>query len=399
MRDIVIAAPTRIAIGKMGGTIAEVTAIDLAKTVIKGVIDRSGVAPESVDEVIMGHARQSSDDPNIARLAALKAGIPETTAAYTIMRQCASGMTAVHNAAMSIMCGVNETVIAGGCESMSRAIFYLRNARFGLGTGNVTLYDSVTEVQVNSQPQEMYGTFNMGQTAENVAEKLGISREEQDAFAFSSQEKAHAAISNGLFADEIVPVSIPQRKADPIIFDKDEHPRLTSLEALAKLKPVFKEGGTVTAGNASGRNDGASAMLVTSLENAKSKNLSPVAKIIGMGTSGLDPKIMGLGPVEATKKALKHAGLSMNDIGLIELNEAFAAQALGCIWEMGLKERMDIINVNGGANAYGHPIGSTGARILVSLALQMRRQNVKYGLATLCIAGGLGQSTILELID
>jgi acetyl-CoA C-acetyltransferase len=399
MRDIVIAAPTRIAIGKMGGALSDVTAIELARTVIKGVIDRSGVAPESVDEVIMGHARQSSDDPNIARLAALKAGVPETAAAYTIMRQCASGMTAVHNAAMSIMCGVNETVIAGGCESMSRGIFYLRNARFGLGTGNVTLYDSVTEVQVNSQPQEMYGTFNMGQTAENVAEKLGISREEQDAFALSSQEKAHAAISGGLFADEIVPVIIPKHKSDPITFDTDEHPRLTSLEKLAKLKPVFREGGTVTAGNASGRNDGASAMLVTSLENAKSKNLSPIAKIIGMGSSGLDPRIMGLGPVEATKKALKHAGLSMNDIGLIELNEAFAAQALGCIWEMGLKERMDIINVNGGAIAYGHPIGSTGARILVSLALQMRRQNVKYGLATLCIAGGLGQSTVLELID
>ena len=399
MRDVVIAAPVRTAIGRMGGAIADVKAEELARIVLKGVLERASLDSDTIDEVIVGHTRQSADNPNIARVASLLAGIPETSTAYTVMRQCASGMTAVQNACMSIMCGQNDVVIAGGVESMSTGIFYLRDARYGLGIGNVTLFDSITEAQFNAQPQDMYGAFNMGMTAENVAENLGISREDQDTFARSSQEKAHTAILEKRFDDEILPVLVPKRKGESMVFELDEHPRLSTLEDLSKLKPVFKDGGTVTVGNSSGRNDGASALLVTTPEHAKSLGIGRVAKVIGMGTSGLNPKIMGLGPVESTKKALNEAKLTMDDIGLIEINEAFAAQALGCIREMGLSDRMNIINVNGGAIALGHPIGSTGCRILVTLFHQMVRQNVKYGLATLCIGGGMGQSTIIELAE
>jgi len=400
MDNVVIVSPLRTAIGKMGGTIAALPAEELGRIVVTGVLDNSEVNADAVDEVILGHARQTSDNPNIARIVSLRAGLPEATTSYTVMRQCASGMTAVQNGAMSIMCGQNDVVIAGGVESMSTAIFYLPpESRYGLGTGNITLYDSVTEAQFNAQPIELYGKFNMGATAENVAEQLNISREAQDEFAYSSQKKAQEAISSGLFKDEIIPISIPQRKGEAIVFDTDEHPRLTLVEKLSTLKPVFRDGGTVTAGNSSGRNDGGSALLLSSLTKAEKLGLKPMAKIVGMGTTGLNPKIMGLGPVEATKKALANAGLTMDDIGLVELNEAFAAQALGCIWEMGLNDRMDIINVNGGAIAYGHPIGSTGCRIIVSLVHEMKRRKVKYGLATLCIGGGMGQSTIVELID
>lgn len=399
MKEVIIAAPCRTAVGKMGGTLKAVPAEELARTVLEGTLARSGIDPAQIDEVILGHCRQSSDNPNVARIAALRGGIPEAVPAYTVMRQCASGMTAIHNGAMSIAVGLNEVVLAGGTESMSTGIFYLRNARYGLGTGNVTLYDAVTEGQFCAQPQEIYGHFNMGMTAENVAEKMGITRQEQDEFALSSQVKAHEAIANGKFKDEIVPVYVPQRKADPIVFDTDEFPRQTSMEKLAKLPAVFRENGTVTAGNSSGRNDGASALLVASREKAAELGLRPMAKIIGMGTAGVDPRLMGLGPVEATRKALKYAGLKMEDIGLVELNEAFAAQSIGCIREMGLTDRMDIVNVNGGAIALGHPVGSSGCRILITLIYEMQRRGVKYGLATLCAAGGMGQSTIVELCD
>ena len=415
MKDVVVIDACRTAVGSMGGSLKPLSAYDMAVAVLKGTLERSGVQPETIDEVILGQCRQTSDEPNIARMAALKAGIPDSTPAYTVMRQCASAMTAVQNGVMSIQCGQNDTVIAGGTESMSNAVFYLRNARWGLGTGNTELVDALTEGQFRSQPQETYGRYNMGATAEAVAEQLHITREEQDAFALASQRKAVAAIDAGKFKDEIVPVEVPQgRKKPPIVFDTDEFPRRdTNEEKMAKLKPCFnirkdEEGrlygsaeltGTVTAASSSGRNDGASAVLLMSEEKARELGMKPLAKIRGMGTAGCDPRLMGLGPVYAVPKALENAGLTMDDIQLIELNEAFAAQSLGCIKLLGWEDKMDIINVNGGAIALGHPVGSSGCRIIVSLVHEMKRRGLKYGLATLCIAGGMGQATVLEMCD
>ena len=415
MENVVIVDGCRTAVGKMGGGLKPLSAYDLACVVLKGLLDRTKIDPNEIDEVVMGHCRQTSDDPNIARVAALKVGIPDKVPAYTVMRQCASGMTAVQNGAMSIMSGINDVVIAGGTESMSNAVFYIRNARWGVGTGNTELVDALTEGQFRSQPQEIYGKYNMGATAENIALTMGITREEQDAFSLDSQRKAIAAVDSGRFKDEIVPVVVPQgRKKDPIVFDTDEFPnRTTNEEKMAKLKPCFNikkdaEGrvfgtseltGTVTAGSSSGRNDGASAVLMMSESKAKELGLKPICKIVGMGTGGVDPRVMGLGPVEAVPKALKNAGLTIDDIGLIELNEAFAAQALGCIKKLGWEDKMDIINVNGGAIALGHPVGSSGCRIIVTLMNEMKKRGVKYGLATLCIAGGMGQATVIELCD
>ncbi len=396
MRDVVIVEACRTAVGTIGGTLKDVPAEELARVVVQGILDRSKIDPKEIDEVIMGHCRQTSDNPNVARIAALRCGIPEETPAKTVMRQCASAMTAVVDGVMSIQVGDNDVVLAGGTESMSTAVFYIRGARFGLGTGNTTLVDALTEGQFQSQPQEIYGTFNMGVTADNVAAKLGISREDADKFALQSQERAAKAIREGKFKDEIVPVIIPQRKGDPIVFDTDEFPRETSLEKLAKLKPVFSKDGVTTAGNSSGRNDGASAMLIMSADKAKELGLKPLARFVSYATTGIDPRIMGLGPVEATKKALKRANLKLEDIELIELNEAFAAQSLGCIRELGLNQ--EILNVNGGAIALGHPVGSSGCRIMVTLLNEMRRRGNRYGLATLCIAGGMGQATILEAL-
>ncbi len=401
MKDVVIVEACRSAVGSFGGALKPLHAVDLACCVINGIMERSKIDPNEIDEVILGQCRQSSDEPNIARIAALRCGLPEKASAHTVMRQCASGMSAVQNGVMQIMCGVSDVVLAGGTESMTNGIFYLRDGRYGLGTGNTTIYDAVTEGQFQSQPQEMYGVFNMGMTAENIAEKLGITREEQDAFSLQSQQKAVAAIDAGKFKDEIVPIEVPQgRKNPPIIFDTDEFPRRdSSMEKLGKLKPCFRpEGGSVTAGSSSGRNDGASAMLLMSADKAAELGLKPLAKIIGMGTAGCDPRTMGLGPVYAVPKALDNAGISMDDIGLIELNEAFAAQSIGCIRELGWEDKMDIINVNGGAIALGHPVGSSGCRIMVTLLYEMKRRNVKYGLATLCIAGGMGQATVIELL-
>ena len=396
MREVVIVDACRTAVGNIGGTLKDIQAEELARVVVSGVLDRTGIDPKEIDEVILGHCRQSSDNPNVARLAALRSGIPEGTPAYTVMRQCASGMTAVTNGVMSIQCGINDVVLAGGTESMSTAVFYVRGARFGVGTGNTAFVDSLTEGQFQSQPQEIYGVFNMGDTADNVSEKLDISRLDQDKFAFQSQQRALKAIADGKFIDEIVPVMIPQRKGDPVKFDIDEYPRQTSPEKLAKLKPAFKKDGTVTAGNASGRNDGASAMLIMSEEKAASLGLKPLARFVSHAASAIDPRIMGLGPVEATKKALAGARLTLDRIELIELNEAFAAQAVGCIRELGLNE--DIVNVNGGAIALGHPVGSSGCRIMVTLLHELRRRGNKYGLATLCVAGGMGQTTIIEAL-
>ena len=398
MKNAYIVEACRTAVGKHGGTLKDMQPEVLGTFAVKAAIERSGINPADLDEVIFGHCRQSSHNPNIARVMSLMAGIPEEVPSYTVMRQCASGMTAIADAAMGIMSEQYDLVMAGGVESMSTAPFYIMGARYGLGTGNAQIFDSLTEVQKRAQPMDKYGEFNMGMTAENIAEKYGITREEQERFALQSQERAAAAIASGRFDDEIVPVLVPQRKADPIEFKVDEFPKATSLEKLAKLKPAFRfdGNGTVTAGTSSGRNDGASALILASEEAVEKHGLKPMARIVAMASAGVDPRYMGLGPIPATRKALEKAGLTLDDIGVIELNEAFAAQSIACIKELGLNE--EIVNVNGGAIALGHPVGSSGARIVVTLVHEMKKRGVKYGLATLCIAGGLGQAIIVEAL-
>ena len=395
-REVVVVEAVRTAVGKLGGALKDFQAEELASVVIKSLIDKTKIDVSILDEVVFGQARQSTDAPNMARIAALRSGIPEEVPAYTVMMQCASGLQAVNCGAESILCGNTDVVIAGGTESMSNAVFYLRNARYGFGVGNGVLVDSLTEGQVRSQPQDIYGVFNMGMTAENVAEQCSISREAQDVFANESQNKADAAIKSGTFADEIVPVTIPQKKGEMRVFDVDEHPRLTSLDKLASLKPVFKEGGSVTAGNSSGRNDGASAVLMMSSEKAKEMGIKPLAVLKGFAAAGVNPKVMGLGPVIAVENVLRRLSMKLDDIDLVELNEAFAAQSLGCINMLGLDQSK--VNVNGGAIALGHPLGSSGCRILVTLIHEMRRRKKKYGLATLCVAGGMGVADVVEAV-
>lgn len=395
MRESYIIGSVRTAVGKMGGALKDVTSDFLAEKVIREVLHRYGKEVE-VDEVILGQAKQSQDQSNVARLAALRADLPVTVTGYTVHRQCGSGLQAINNADMQIKLGLSDVIIAGGAESMSTAPYYLRNARFGYRAGSGMILDPNTESQPGSQPREKYGELTMGLTAENLAEKYNISREEQDEFAHRSQVLADAAIKEGRFKEEIVPYEVKERKSS-FIFDTDEHPRLSSPEVLAKLRPVFKEGGTVTAGNASGRNDGASALLMMSKEKAEYYGLKPQARIVAQAVSGVSPEIMGIGPVDSTKKALKQAGLTMDDIDLIELNEAFAAQALAVIRESGMD--LDKVNVNGGAIALGHPIGATGAILTTKLLHEMKRRGSRYGLVTLCIGGGQGISTIIEYLD
>ncbi|MEX1378088.1 MAG: thiolase family protein [Eubacteriales bacterium] len=396
MQDVFIVSAVRTAIGKMGGAIASVQPEELAKITIEEAIERAGIDKESISEVIFGQTKQSADAANIARVAALMSKIPVHVPAYTVMRQCASGMQSVNSGAQAIMSDLAGIVVAGGTESMSNAPFYLRNARYGYNAGNGILVDSNTESQPRSQPIEEYGNLTMGITAENLAEKYSITREEQDIFAHSSQMKADTAIISGRFKDEIVPVPIPQRKGDSVMFDTDEHPRLSSVEKLSTLKPVFMQGGTVTAGNSSGRNDGAACLVLMSEKEVVRTNSKPIARLVTQAAYGCSPEIMGIGPVGSTKKALTQAGLKLSDIGLIELNEAFAAQSIAVIKELGLDE--SIVNVNGGAIALGHPLGCTGARILTTLIYEMQKRKVKYGLATLCVAGGQGVTDIIELV-
>lgn len=395
MKNVYIVAAVRTAVGKMGGTLINMPADELLSVSIKEAITRAGIQPGQLDEVIVGQAKQSADAANIARVSALLSAVPVEVPAYTVMRQCGSGMQAIQNGFQEIQCEEADVVLVGGVESMSTAPYYLRGARYGYKAGNAELVDPNTESQPCSQPQSIYGRFNMGMTAENLAERYNISREEQDVFALQSQERAADAIASGRFKDEIVPVVIPQKKGDPIVFDTDEHPRSTSLEKLTKLKPAFKDGGTVTAGNCSGRNDGSSALILADEEKIAEYGLKPMAKILACTAAGVDPTVMGLGPVESSRKALKRAGLKLEDIGLIELNEAFAAQSLAVIKELGLDQ--SIVNVNGGAIALGHPLGSSGSRITITLLYEMIRRKTRYGLATLCTAGGQGMSTILEL--
>lgn len=394
MRNVVITSAVRTPVGRIGGALKDVLPEDLAQLVLKEAINRSSLDIHKIDEVIFGQTKQSSDAPNIARVVSLKAGLPEEIPAYTVHRQCGSGMQAVHNAFLLIGAGMADIVIAGGVESMSTAPFYLRKARYGYGAGNGELVDPNTESQPKSQPVEIYGSMTMGLTAENLAEKYGIARQEQDIFALSSQEKALKAIRDGKFQEEIIPVTVPQRKGKQVTFEVDEHPRETSVEKLAALPPVFKANGTVTAGNSSGRNDGASAVVVMAEETALQLGIKPLTRVISIGAAGVSPGYMGIGPVCATQKALGRIGMDLKQIELIEVNEAFAAQTLAVIKELDIDAAR--LNVNGGAIALGHALGNSGTRIVVTLIHEMKKRGAKYGLASLCIAGGMGITTVFE---
>ncbi|MHB1651708.1 MAG: thiolase family protein [Desulfitobacteriaceae bacterium] len=393
MREAVIVGGVRTAIGRIGGTLKDIEVDHLAAKVIREILIRTKVPDEAVDEVIFGHTKQSSDNPNLARLALLRAGMPIEVPGYTVHRQCGSGLTAVNNGVQAIWCGSADVILAGGAESMSTAPYYLRQARYGYRMGPGEILDSNTESQSRCQPVENYGRLTMGMTAENLAEKYKISREEQDEFAILSQQRASRAIREGLFKKEIVSYDIPGKKGN-VVFDTDEHPRETNMEAMAALEPVFKKGGSVTAGNSSGRNDAAAALMLMARERAEEYGLKPLARVIGFAAKGVAPEIMGIGPVPATQAALKMAGLTLDQIDLIELNEAFAAQSLAVIKELNLD--IHKTNVNGGAIALGHPLGATGAIILIKLLSELQRTGQRFGLATLCIGGGQGISTIVE---
>ncbi len=386
-----IASAARTPVGRYGGALKSLNSGELASIAIKEAINRAGIAPVDVDEVILGEVRQSTQSSNVARVAALRAGIPETVPAFTVNRLCASGMQAVASAVQQIVFGQAEIVVAGGTESMSNAPLYLRNARFG---GDKTeLVDSNKEA--GQQPNEMYGSrLGMGMTAENVAEKNGISRADQDEFAAESQRRAAKALAEHAFQEEIVPIEIKGKKQS-FLFETDEHPRPgTTVEDLQKLKPVFKENGTVTAGNACGRNDGAAAMILMTAARAEQMGIKPLARIADWTAVGVSPEIMGIGPVPAVRKLLERTGRTLDEIGLIELNEAFASQALAVIRELGLDPQT--VNVNGGAIALGHPLGATGAKIMITLLYEMMRRDVKRGIATLCVGGGQGMAVMLE---
>jgi acetyl-CoA C-acetyltransferase len=392
MTKAVIVSGARTAIGSFGGALKDVSATELGRVVIESAIERAGVDRADVDEVIMGNVLQAGVGMNPARQAAIAAGIPDGVSSFTVNKVCGSGLKAVTLAAQAIAAGDAEVIVAGGMESMSRAPYILKDARWGYRMGNGQLVDSMLSEGLTCA----MGGCHMGVTAENVASRYGVSREAQDEFAAESQRRAEAAIAAGRFDEEIAPVSIPQKSGEPLAFEVDEYPRAgTTAGALAKLKPAFKkEDGTVTAGNASGINDGAAALVVASQERARLMELAPLAKIVSYASAGVEPGVMGMGPVPAIERALEKADLSLKDIDLFELNEAFAAQSLGVLGELGIDPSR--VNVNGGAIALGHPIGASGARVLVTLLYEMRRRDVRRGLAALCIGGGQGIAILVE---
>ncbi len=392
MRDVVIVSAVRTAIGSFMGTLSKTPATELGGIVIKEALNRAGVKGEQVDEVIMGNVLQAGLGQGPARQAAIKAGIPIDVPAVAVNKLCGSGLKAVHLASQAIKAGEAEIIVAGGMENMSMAPYLLMQGRTGYRLGDAKIIDSM----IKDGLQDAFYDYHMGITSENVAEKYGITRAEQDEFSAWSQKKTEKAIKEGKFKDEIVPVVIPQRKGEPIVFDTDEFPRNdVTAEGLAKLKPAFKKDGTVTAGNASGINDGAAAFVLMSREKAVELGIKPMAVLRGNGAAGVDPQIMGIGPVPASKKALEKAGLSIEDLDLIEANEAFAAQSLAVGRELQIPNEK--LNVNGGAIALGHPIGASGARILVTLLYEMQRRQSCYGLATLCIGGGQGIASVVEM--
>ncbi len=405
MKDAVLVDAIRTPIGALGGALAAVRPDDLAALAIRTIVERNALNPALVDEVYLGCANQAGEDNrNIARMAVLLAGLPVEVPAVTLNRLCASGLAAVNTAARAIRAGEGDIFIAGGVESMSRAPYSLPKAAQAFPFGNLTAYDTALGWRYpNPRMEELYGTEAMGETAENIADMTGISRAQQDAFAVESHRRAIAAIDAGIFAEEIIPVPIPQKKGEPVLVTTDERPRRdTSLESLARLRPAFRKDGSVTAGNSSGLNDGAAAVLVMSAERAAELGLKPLARVVSAASAGVPPRIMGMGPVPATRKALERAGLQVADLGLVELNEAFAVQSLAVMGELGLAP--EITNVNGGAIALGHPLGCSGARILTTLLHEMKRRAPQagrpfYGLATLCVGVGQGEATIIEWLD
>jgi 3-oxoadipyl-CoA thiolase len=404
MREAVIVEAVRTPIGNHGGALSAVRPDDLAALVISEVVNRAGLDPETVEEVYFGCANQAGEDNrNVARMATLLAGLPVSVAAVTFNRLCASSLNAINAAARAIKVGEGDVFIAGGVESMSRAPWVLPKAESAFPWGNLTAWDTTIGWRFpNKKLKESFGNEGMGETAENIFDDTRISREDQDAFSLESHRRAIDAIDAGRFAEEIVAVTIPQRKGDPLVVDTDERPRRdTSMEKLARLRPAFRSNGTVTAGNASGVNDGAAAVLLMSAEKAEELGLKPLARVVSSAAAGVMPRTMGYGPIPATRKALERAGLEVQDIGLVELNEAFAVQALAVMKELGLKH--EITNVNGGAVALGHPLGCTGARIVTTLVHEMRRRAPEhkrpyYGLATLCVGVGQGEATVFEWI-
>jgi len=393
-------AALRSPFGRYGGALAAVRPDDLAAAVIRALVERSGIDPLQIEDVILGCANQAGEDNrNVARMAALVAGLPIEVGGLTVNRLCGSGLQALNSAAHAIAVGDGDIFVAGGVESMSRAPYVMLKPETAFERGTHELVDTTLGWRfVNPVLAELHHPFSMGETGENVAERLGVTREEQDAFALASQAKAAAAIAEGRYRDQLVPIVVPQRKGDPIVVDADEQPRPdTTPEALARLKPAFRAGGTVTAGNSSGINDGASAVLVVEAQRARALGLRPMARVVATAIAGVDPAVMGLGPIPATRKALERAGITVADLDLVELNEAFASQSVACIRELGLDPSR--VNVDGGAIALGHPLGASGGRLITSLVHGLRRTGGRYGLASMCIGVGQGIATIVERTD
>ncbi len=397
LREAWIVSAVRTPVGRYGGALRSVRPDDLAATAIAAAVERSGIDPALIEDVILGAANQAGEDNrNVARMAGLLCGLPVETGGQTVNRLCGSGLQAINTAAHAIMVGDGDAFVAGGVESMTRAPYVMAKAEAPFERGERAVYDTTLGWRfTNPRLAQLHHPYSMGETAENVAEQCGVSRDDQDAFALVSQQRAISAIEEGRFEGQIVPVLVPQPKGDPILVERDEHPRAdSSLEALARLKPAFREGGSVTAGNSSGINDGASAVVIVEADLARTRGLRPLARIVSTAVAGVDPSVMGLGPVPATRKALARAGLSVGDLDLVELNEAFASQSIACIRELGLD--LDRVNVNGGAIAIGHPLGMSGARLVTMLVHELERRGGRYGLATMCIGVGQGIATVLE---
>jgi 3-oxoadipyl-CoA thiolase len=399
-REAWIVSAVRTPVGRYGGALARVRPDDLAATAIKAAVERAGIDPYQLEDVILGCANQAGEDNrNVARMSALLAGLPVEIAGQTVNRLCGSGLQAINSAAHAIMVGDGDAFVAGGVESMTRAPYVMAKPETPYDRGSREMYDTTLGWRfTNPRLAEMHHPYSMGETGENVAEQCGVTREEQDEFALRSHKRAVAAIEDGRFRDQIVPISVPQPKGELILVERDEHPRPdTSMEALGRLRPAFRDDGSVTAGNSSGINDGASATVVVEADMARRLGLRPMARILATAVAGVDPSVMGLGPIPATRKALARAGLEAGDLDLIELNEAFASQSIACIRELGLDT--DRVNVNGGAIAMGHPLGMSGARLITMLAHELDRRQARYGLATMCIGVGQGIATIIERVS
>ncbi len=400
LRDPWLIAAVRTPVGRYGGALASVRPDDLAATVLQAVVDRAGLDPALVEDVILGCANQAGEDNrDVARMALLLAGFPVEVGGLTVNRLCGSGLQAINSAAHAIQVGDGEVFIGGGVESMTRAPYVMAKPEAAWERGPRELQDTTLGWRfVNPRLAERHYPYSMGETAENVAERWSVDRERQDAFALDSQRKAVAAIESGRFDSQLVPIAVPQKKGEPIVVARDEHPRAdTSAEALARLRPAFRDGGTVTAGNSSGINDGASAVLLVEADRAKRLGLKPLARIVSTAVAGVDPAIMGIGPIPATRKALERAGIEVGDLDLVELNEAFASQSVVCIDELGLDPAR--VNVNGGAIALGHPLGMSGGRLVTMLVHELVRTGGRYGLATMCIGVGQGIATVVERIE